>query len=522
MNAAHAHLLLNHVPVYAEIAGALALGYGLVRKAEHARDIGLRVLVVAGVASVPAFVSGKNAAPIVAHLPGVERATMRLHHHASADALYAAIAVGVVALAVLVDRRRARMASFRGAVLVLAGSLVGSALDVRAAQLGGRIRHAETQNASVDPSREKDTNREMTSPQEPQAPPNTLAAAFPKSKPPAPDPEWPGQHEGDFTVADFSFASGERLAEVRLHYTTLGAPHRDAAGQIDNAILLLHGTMGRGKGFLAHPFGGAMFGAGQPFDTSRYFVVLPDAIGHGASSKPSDGLRARFPHYGYVDMVELQRRLVTERLGIQRLRVIAGTSMGGMHTWLWCTRYPESTLAAIPIAANPSAIRGRNLAWRRLIIEATIHDPDYRGGDYDRPPHGYVATLPLFQVMIDSTAHLQESLPDIPRATDFVRGDFGSGHAPVDPNDAIYALDASRDYDPSPDLERIRARVLAIQFADDEIIVPALAERDGWPTRVARSKLVVVAASPETRGHGTLALAGQWQREVADFLESAW
>lgn len=327
------------------------------------------------------------------------------------------------------------------------------------------------------------------------------------------------QREDDFAVSMYRFASGETLTGVHLHYTTLGTPHRGSHGVVDNAILLLHGTSGRGKAFLAEPFRRAMFGPGEPFDTTKFFVVLPDDIGHGGSSKPSDGRHAHFPHYGYADMVDLEHRLAVEGLGLRHLRIVAGTSMGGMHTWMWAERYPDFMDAAIPIASTPLALRGRNLLWRRIIIEATRNDPGYQGGEYSHPPYGYVSTWPLFSMMVDSTDHLVQMAPDVATATEWLGGPTGAARPPLDANDAVYALDASRDYDPEPEIDRVRVPVLAINFADDQIVGPSLHEAERIFARMNGVTHVVLPASEGTRGHSTLGLADRWSNRVGEFLE---
>ncbi|HWL89013.1 MAG TPA: alpha/beta fold hydrolase [Polyangiaceae bacterium] len=345
------------------------------------------------------------------------------------------------------------------------------------------------------------------------------APPAPKSPPPKPDPTLPGEAEGDFIVKDFRFASGETLPELRLHYTTLGAPHQDAQGHVDNAVLLLHGTTARGKAFFVESFRSAMFGPGQPLDTTKYFVILPDNVGAGQSSKPSEQLRARFPHYAYGDMLALQHRLVTEKLGLSHLRLVIGNSMGGMHTWMWAEKYPDMMDAAVPIACEPTRIAGRNLLWRRMMIETTKTDPAYNGGDYTEQPRGYVSMLPLFYMMVDSPARFQESLPDMDKATAFVHGDFGAARAPLDANDALYALDASRDYDPEPDLGKIKTNLLAINFADDEINVASLGDLERLVPHVHGGHFVLVPASARTHGHMTQMQAAEWQTHVATLLQ---
>ncbi len=334
-----------------------------------------------------------------------------------------------------------------------------------------------------------------------------------------PDPTLPGQAEGDFVIKDVRFSNGETLPEARLHYTTLGTPHKDGKGNIDNAILLLHGTTSRGNSFFAESFRDGMFGPGKPFDTSKYFVILPDNLGAGQSSKPSEQLHARFPHYAYTDLVELQHRLVTEKLGITHLRVVAGTSMGGMHSWMWGEKYPEAMDALIPIASEPARIAGRNLLWRRMLIEATTSDPEYKGGDYTEPPRGYLQLLPVFSFMTDSPQHLQETIPGIERATEYIHGGFAGGRPILDANDAIYAIDSSRDYDPEPDLPKIKAKVLAINFADDALNPPELGRLQHLVPKVPGARFVIVPASEKTRGHMTLMQAAEWQSHVASFMQ---
>ena len=356
---------------------------------------------------------------------------------------------------------------------------------------------------------------------DPNAPaPARSVAARATAQPTPKEAPLPGEQEDDFVVKDYRFGTGETIPEVRIHYTTIGTPHRDVLGKIDNAVLLLHGTMGRGRAFLAESFRGPMFGAGQPFDVAKYYVVLPDDVGHGQSTKPSEGMHGRFPHYRYRDMVDLEHRLVAEKLGIDRLRVVAGTSMGGMHAWMWAEMYPDAMDGVVPVACLPAAIRGRNLVWRRVIVNATRNDPAYAGGDYSEMPHGYLATLPLMRMMVDSPVHLENTVADVGEATRYIDGDYPGAQPPVDANDGVYALDASTDYDPQPGLAKIRAKVLAINFADDELNVDSLGVLEHRMPLVPGGRYVVVPTSPETRGHMTLMLAGLWNRHVAEFMDS--
>jgi homoserine O-acetyltransferase/O-succinyltransferase len=324
--------------------------------------------------------------------------------------------------------------------------------------------------------------------------------------------------QGDFLIRDFRFQSGELLPELRLYYTTLGTVARDEAGVVRNAVLLLHGTGGAGQAFLREQFAGVLFGPGQLLDATRYFLVLPDGIGHGGSSKPSDGLRARFPHYTYDDMVQTQHRLLTEGLGIDHLRLVMGTSMGGMQTWLWGQRYPQFMDALMPLASLPAVIAGRNRMMRRMILEAIRSDPEWRDGEYMRQPHSLIAAIYMLIFMTTSPARLHEQAPTR-AAADALLDELVQGYlAQLDANDLLYQVDASRDYDPAPDLERIAAPLLAVNFADDQVNPPELGILERAITRVAQGRAVVIPASDATSGHRTHSLPTVWQHLLAELL----
>ena len=327
--------------------------------------------------------------------------------------------------------------------------------------------------------------------------------------------------EGDFVLKDFKFRSGEVLEELRIHYRTVGTPRRDAQGVVRNAVLVTHGTTGSGAQFIRPEFAGELFGPGQPLDASKYFVVLPDGIGHGQSSKPSDGLHARFPRYGYLDMIEAQRRLLVEGLGVSHLRLVMGTSMGGMHTWLWGERYPEMMDALLPLASLPTQISGRNRVWRRMVTDAIRGDPAWHGGDYTAQPPSLKLAAQMLWFMSASPALRQRDAPTRERADAaidaFVTGYLASGDA----NDVLYALEASSDYDPGPDLEKIRAPLLAINTADDLINPPELGVLEREVKRVPRGRALVLPASERTRGHGSHTLAALWKDELAALLAAA-
>jgi homoserine O-acetyltransferase len=330
--------------------------------------------------------------------------------------------------------------------------------------------------------------------------------------------DYPAPTEGDFTIRDFRFTSGETLPELRLHYRTLGRPQRDAAGRVANAVLILHGTGGSGTQFLRPEFAGELFRAGGVLDATRYYLILPDGIGHGGSSKPSDGLRARFPHYGYRDMVEAQYRLVTEGLHVNHLRLVMGTSMGGMHTWLWGERHPDFVDALMPLASLPMQISGRNRVWRRIISDAIRSDPQWRGGDYSRQPLGLKVAEEMIFFMGSNPALRLRAMPDLAQSDAVLDAAVAAALKTADANDLLYQIEASQDYDPGPGLERIRAPLLAVNSADDLINPPELGVLEREIARVPRGRAVLVPYGPDTRGHGSHTVAQLWQQELATLL----
>ena len=327
--------------------------------------------------------------------------------------------------------------------------------------------------------------------------------------------------QGDVILRDFKFATGETLPELKLHYRTLGTPRRDAAGVVRNAVLVLHGTGGSGAGFLADSFAGVLFKPGQLLDATRYFIILPDGIGHGQSSKPSGGLHARFPHYGYGDMVAAQYRLLTEGLGVNHLRLVMGTSMGGMQTWLWGETYPEFMDALMPLASLPVQIAGRNRMMRRMVIDSIKNDPDWNNGEYKSQPRGLTAAIYTLLFMTSSPLQWQKQAPTREAADrmfdDMVRRQLTR----ADANDMLYAFDASRDYDPAPKLESIRAPLVAINSADDQVNPPELGILDREIKRVKRGRYILIPISEQTHGHGTHSLPEIWKPHLAQLLEES-
>jgi homoserine O-acetyltransferase len=330
--------------------------------------------------------------------------------------------------------------------------------------------------------------------------------------------EIPRPAEADYMIKDFRFASGESLPALRIHYRILGRPERGADGTVRNAVLILHGTGGAGANFIRPEFAGELFGAGQPLDAARTFIVIPDGIGHGKSSKPSDGLHARFPSYGYSDMVDAQYRLLTEGLGVNHLRLVLGTSMGGMHTWVWGERYPDFMDALMPLASLPAQISGRNRAWRRMVIDAIRGDPDWKGGEYTEEPPSLRTALEMLFLMSSSPVLRQREMPTLAKADAVLDAYVRRAASTSDANDILYAVSASRDYDPGPGLERIRARLLAVNSADDLINPPELGILEREIGRVPHGRSIVIPTSEATHGHGTHTYAAVWKSYLVELL----
>lgn len=323
--------------------------------------------------------------------------------------------------------------------------------------------------------------------------------------------DYPTPAQGDFVLRDFHFASGETMPELRMHYRTLGKPERDSKGIVRNAVLITHGTGGAGTQFLRPEFGGELFAAGGLLDAARYYIILTDGIGHGQSSKPSDGLRARFPHYGYRDMVDAQHRLLLEGLGVNHLRLVMGTSMGGMQAWLWGERYPDFMDALMPLASLPTQIAGRNRAWRRVVIDAIRNDPDWKGGNYSAQPQSLRSALQMLYLMSSNPVLRQQQTPTLASTDAALDVATAAGLKNTDATDLLYQLEASRDYDPGPELEKIRAPLLAVNSADDLINPPELGVLEREIKRVKQGRAVLLPLSPDSRGHGSHTVAVLWK-----------
>ena len=332
---------------------------------------------------------------------------------------------------------------------------------------------------------------------------------------------YPPPREADYALRSFTFASGETLPELRLHYRTFGAPRRDAHGVVRNAVLILHGTGGSGQSLVRPEFAGELFAPGQPLDAARYFIVLPDGIGHGHSSKPSDGLRAHFPHYGYSDMVAAEYRLLTEGLKVTHARLIMGTSMGGMHTWLWGELHPNFMDALMPLASLPTQVSGRNRVWRRLIIDAIRNDPAWQEGNYSSEPPALRTALEMLWLMGSNPVLRQQEAPTRAEADRVIDAAVSEGLKTQDANDLLYALDASRDYDPGPGLGKIVAPLLAVNSADDLINPPELGILEREIKQVPHARAIVIPFGPDTHGHGSHTYAALWKGYLKELLSVA-
>ena len=340
----------------------------------------------------------------------------------------------------------------------------------------------------------------------------------PAATPVPPQSGWPTQ-AGDFTVRDFHFRDGESLPALRLHYTTLGQPRRDALGRVTNAVMVLHGTGGSGAQFLRPQFADVLYRPGGLLDITRWYVILPDGIGHGGSSKPSDGLHARFPHYDYADMVAAQHLLLTQGLHVDRLRLLMGTSMGCMHDFVWAETYPDFAQAVMPLACLTVPIAGRNRLWRRALMDAIVKDPDWRGGDYVKQPQGALRTAADLLAIAGSAPLQMQTADPTPQSADAaLEKAQAQTLRDTDANDLLYQVAASGDYDPSAGLERITAPLSWVNSADDFINPPELGIAQQAVTRIPKGRFVLIPASLKTHGHGTHTWAEDWSDELAALL----
>ena len=347
----------------------------------------------------------------------------------------------------------------------------------------------------------------------------TLLAVLATLAVPVAAADFPAPVESDFVVRNFTFGTGETLPALNLHYRTIGTPQRDASGVVRNAVLILHGTGGTGQAFLSQTFGGELFGAGQLLDATRTFIILADGIGHGKSSKPSDGLHAKFPKYTYDDMVRAQHTLLVDGLKVNHLRLVLGTSMGAMHCWVWGEMYPDFVDGLVPLASVPTQIAGRNRVMRKMITESITSDPAWKNGEYtEQPRQGLTGAVNLLMMMTSSPIGWHKSAPTRDEADAWYANQMTSRFAANDANDMLYQFNASRDYDPSPNLEKITAWLLAINSADDVVNPPELGLMERLMPRVKRGRYVLIPTSEQTRGHGTHSLPAIWGSHLEEFM----
>lgn len=327
--------------------------------------------------------------------------------------------------------------------------------------------------------------------------------------------------EGDCTLKDFRFQSGETLPALRLHYTTLGTPAREPGGKVRNAVLILHGTSGDGKAFLREQFAGQLFGPGQLLDAATHYIILPDNIGHGKSSRPSDGPHMRFPKYTYDDMVRAQHDLLTECLKVDHLRLVMGTSMGGMHTWVWGYTYPDFMDALMPLASLPVEIAGRNRMLRKMGIDAIMTDPEWKSGEYTAQPRGLVGAIDVLIFMVSSPLQMQKDAPTREKAEAMLDALVQRYKTLLDANDLIYQFDSSRNYNPYPHLGEIKAPLYTVNSADDQVNPPELGILDEAIHRVPHGRYILLPITAETRGHGTHSLPAVWGKYLAELLAAS-
>ena len=331
---------------------------------------------------------------------------------------------------------------------------------------------------------------------------------------------YPKPVESDYIAKDFSFESGEKLPELRVHCITIGQPHKNNLGIVDNAVLIMHGTTGNSQGLLTERFAGHLFGPGQPLDAAQYYIIFIDGIGHGKSSKPSDGLHMKFPKYTYNDMVKAQYLLVTQHLGVNHLRLVMGTSMGAMHTWVWGYTYPDFMDALMPLASLPVEIAGRNRMMRKLAIDLIENDPAWIGGEYKiQPKEGLIGAASSLIFMGSSPLQMQKASPTRAQADAALQKTEERYEATLDANDVIYAFDASRFYNPSPYLSNIKAPLFAINSADDEVNPPELGIMEREIKKVTRGRYILLPITPETSGHGTHSNPAIWGDYLKELLK---
>lgn len=324
--------------------------------------------------------------------------------------------------------------------------------------------------------------------------------------------------EQNFILPEYTFRNGQKISNLKIHYTTLGKPQKNKEGAIANAVLILHWTGGSGADLLTEKFVTELYAPGKPLDANRYYLIFPDSIGHGLSSKPSDGLRAQFPNYGYHDMVDIQHVLLTQELKIFHLKMILGTSMGGMHTWLWAENFPNFMDGVMPIVSLPKHIEGRNLIWRQIVVQAIKNDPEWKKGTYEQQPYSLTVTWPFIKMLLDGLPHLENTIPNKITALNFIKQAIDQSKK-IDANNLLYALEASNDYYPENNLASIRAKVYALDFSDDQLDPAELGTLENLIKQVRHGKAIIQPATPESFGHLTMAHPELWAEHVKKFTQ---
>jgi homoserine O-acetyltransferase len=320
-----------------------------------------------------------------------------------------------------------------------------------------------------------------------------------------------------FYISDHVFRNGKHLSDFKIHYYTLGSPKKNEQGEIVNAVLLLHWTAASGQSFLSQPFMSSLYAPGKPLDVTKYFIIIPDNIGHGHSSKPSDGLRMEFPEYGYLDMVDLQYKLLTEKLGLKHLKMVLGTSMGGMQTWLWTELYPNFMDGAIPIASQPTKLIGRCLLWKHMLTEAIKNDPEWNNGNYKVQPQGFLGCWPFARILLDGVPHLYEHITNEELSLQFVK-DASLDASKKDATDVLYALEASKDYDPESNLDKIKTKVLALNFTDDQIYPLEVSTLNTIIQRIKNGRAIILEGTINSYGHLSMVHPELWADHLREFI----
>jgi len=349
-----------------------------------------------------------------------------------------------------------------------------------------------------------------------------LTAAGAASAQTSPNALWdlhpnPAATQADAWFEHYTFRDGQMLHRLKLHYATLGTPHRDPKGDIDNAVLVLHWTGSDSRNLLGPAYMKALFDPGRPLDAGRYYLIFPDNVGHGQSSKPSDGLKAHFPDYNYADLVDLQHKLVTETLGVKHLHAILGMSMGGMNAWQWAEAYPDMMDGVMPVVSLPIPVSGRNLLWRRMVIDSIRTDPSWKHGDYAQAPRGWVDGYKILRMMIDSAPALQSEIPDQQAAGKFLETTTQQAEH-TDANDILYSIKSSFDYDPRPGLAKITTKLFALNFADDEFNPASLHVLEQTVPTLKQGRYIVQPGTPSSIGHYMMTRPDLWAGHVAEFM----